>query len=113
VSASVDRLCRELLDLARAQQAALVAGNADEALAIFDERRRIQNEIQKIDGPAAVAPQQHRSAVEEILAVDRNTASLARLRMADIASRLDGIDKLKRYFRTVAPSGGHRGGVTA
>lgn len=130
MSDRTDTLLLELLGAVRAQRSALEEGDTDKALALIPKRQGIIQEIQKYGGPVPAkrfgghsddakaarhggSPESRRPAVEQILALDRGITALVRLQMSDIASRLDGGDKLKRYFRNVASSRGDNDGVVA
>ncbi|MFA6149238.1 MAG: hypothetical protein WC899_13625 [bacterium] len=129
MSDRVDALLLELLDAVRSQRSALEEGDTDRALALLPKRHGIIQEIQNIDGPFlekksgghsddAKAVRQggslesRRSSLNQIFALDREIATMVRHQMADIASRLDDVDKLKRFFRNSAsPLGGNDGVV--
>jgi hypothetical protein len=100
MSERMDTLCLRLVDLARAQHAALAAGNLDEALALLEKRQCVIDEIRRTgDGPV------RREAIRETLSIDDDICSAVRSGMKDIVSMLDGIEKLKRYCRDAASRG--------
>jgi len=130
MSDRADTLLLELLDSVRAQRSALEEGDTDKALALLPKRQGIIREIQINNGPVSAAGrsgrsddvtavrrsgslESRRSTLNQILAADREIAALVRPRMRDIASRLEGIDMLKRYFRNAASALGGNDGVVA
>ncbi|MHB1011360.1 MAG: flagellar protein FliT [Desulfobacteria bacterium] len=110
MSDRIDILLLELLDAVRAQRSALEEGDTDKALALLPKRHGSIQEIQNNGGPV---PERRRSTIKQILALDREITALVRHQMSDVASRLDGVDKLKRYFRNAAPPLGGNDGVVA
>ncbi|MDD5762685.1 MAG: hypothetical protein PHP88_09290 [bacterium] len=129
MSDRTDALLPELLDAVRAQRSALEEGDTDKALALLPKRHGIIREIQNNGGPVvakrsgghfedAKAARQddsleyRRSTLEQILALDRDITAMIRHQMSAIASRLDDVDKVKRFFRNAAsPLGGDDGVV--
>jgi len=110
MSDRTDTLLLELLDAVRAQRSALEEGDTDKALALLPIRHGIIQEIQEKDSRV---PESRRSTLKQILAVDLEITALVRHQMSDVASRLDGVDKLKRFFRNAASPLGSNDGVVA
>ncbi|MBI5575341.1 MAG: hypothetical protein HY896_03140 [Deltaproteobacteria bacterium] len=117
-----DTLLADLLELARAQRAALGEGKLEEAMELAEERRVIVEGISIFERGSPVRPaagkmavgsaggrvcsrENRRKAIGEILSVDRDISEAIRAAMSDTAAKLDGIDKLKRYFRNTAARG--------
>jgi hypothetical protein len=129
MSGRMDALCLRLADLARAQHAALAAGNLDAAVALFGERVAIEmdiREIQKFDGSGTarepdgqsvdwnfgernVLSGTSRSRIEEILSVDGEMTASVRAAMSEIAEMLTVINKLKNYSETSLPPSSRSG----
>jgi len=123
MSDCADTLLLELVDLARAQKAALDAGNVDEAMALASKRQILARDIQKndmrknarelsgqtFDGGGDTRggmPDTLRSTVEKILSVDREMMASVRAEMSAISDNLNCIGKLKRYIgNTPVPPG--------
>lgn len=114
MSDRVEALLLELLDLARAQKAALETGNVDEAMKLSARRQVLAGDIQKIDlleiprkpsgqsvdgsdGTGGSLPGTLRATVEEILSVDRDMMAPVRAEMSAISDKLRCIAKLKQY----------------
>jgi hypothetical protein len=117
MSGRMDTLCLRLLDLARAQHAALAEGHLDEVLALFGERLAIEmamKEIQKFDasgiareplgqsidrnfGERNALSDANRSAIEEICSVDGEMTASVLAAMSEITEMLRVIAKLRCY----------------
>jgi hypothetical protein len=103
MSGRIDMLCLRLIDLARAQHAALAEGKLDEALALMEKRQSVIDEIRRTGGGPV-----RRDVIRETLSIDDDICSAVRSGMKDISSVLDGIEKLKRYCRDAASRGSDR-----
>jgi hypothetical protein len=117
MSGRMDTLCLRLADLARAQHAALAAGDLDGALALFSERVGIEmdiKEIQNFDGSGIdrgpigqsvdgnsggwnFLSDTNRSTIEEVRSVDGEMTASVQAAMSDITKMLFVISKIKRY----------------
>ena len=97
----MEALCLRLLDLARAQHAALAAGNLDEALTLMEKRQSVCEEIGRIgDGNV------RQDAVRQVLSIDRAICGAVRDGIAEIRSRLDGMRGVSAYLKQAGPGGG-------
>lgn len=122
MSLGTDTLLTDLLDLAKAQRAALREGKLDEAIELGEERGVIAEGISVFesvpaDGPPPVSAARgknggrdqstegRREAIGEILLVDQDISEAVLDAMAEVAAKLDGIDKLKRFFRNSSTCG--------
>lgn len=104
-----DTLLPELLDLARCQRAALNEGRLDDALSFLGKRKDIISRMQVIGR----LTENQKMVIGDILSIDAEISTAVRRGMSDIASRLDGIEKLRVYFRSLpSASDGKQEGVT-
>ena len=87
-------LCLELLDLARAQRAAIEAGNVDEALALMRKRQGIVAEIQKIDTPQRLSDE-----IGRVLSVDCEVDLLIRNDLEATHRKLEALQNARILFR--------------
>jgi hypothetical protein len=98
MNARLDALYLELLELARAQRAALEKGKVEEALMLLEERQGIVDEIQIIDAPIRLA-----EGIEGILSVDSDILVLLRKELGSVNKKLEAICKFKALCRDVHP----------
>lgn len=90
MSDRVDALLSDLLGLARAQKAALEAGDVVEALALMEKRQCVIDQIQGVDDGTV----RHR-AIQEIQSIDDEICRAVRSGMSGITSRIEEIHHLR------------------
>ena len=109
MSDHVDTLLLELLDLSRCQRAALKEGRLDEALSVLGKRKIIIARMQVIGR----LTENQKMAVKDIISIDADISTAVRRSMSDVASRLDGIGKIKAFLQNVSSTAeGKQAGVS-
>jgi hypothetical protein len=94
MSGPADRLCFELLELAKAQQSALEEGKTDLALELMGKRQRIVGDMRIIDARLRLG-----EVMESILSVDAEIGRLLRKDLEVITNKLEAIGKMRSLSR--------------
>ncbi|NOZ26195.1 MAG: flagellar protein FliT [Nitrospirae bacterium] len=115
MNAKVLDLCREILDLAEAQRAAVLNARFDEVILLQEKRQRVMERIQSFDGPGSAyshfdASAEKRDRVKEefscslnmtvrkILSIDKEIKQTLHQELFDLIEKMETVQKLKKAF---------------